>query len=193
MESCVTRTCQPDALCQSRTPGSAAERPSAHPGHGPSWPSGRHGVVGAVAAGVAACAPGAPRPARPAAITPTAASRIMFVLARMSSSERRNRRARHSPPNVMATRSADAEDASGGHGFRVVTHRYPRAVDDTPRVDPEAAFERLALDDSSWIDVARGWLLGADEVYAHLVETVAWRQGRVWRYERWIDEPRLGA
>jgi hypothetical protein len=64
---------------------------------------------------------------------------------------------------------------------------------DTPAIDTGVPFERLQLDDSSWIDIARGWLRGADAVYAHLAEHVAWRQGRVWRYERWIDEPRLGA
>ena len=62
-----------------------------------------------------------------------------------------------------------------------------------PAIDPNVAFERLALDDSSWIDIARGWIAGADEVYDRLVSSVEWRQGRVWRYERWIDEPRLGA
>jgi alkylated DNA repair dioxygenase AlkB len=62
-----------------------------------------------------------------------------------------------------------------------------------PEIDPGVAFERLQLDDTSWIDIARGWLAGADEVYAHLVSTVAWQQGRVWRYERYIDEPRMGA
>ena len=60
-------------------------------------------------------------------------------------------------------------------------------------IDPHVPFERLALDDSSWIEIARGWIVGADEVYEHLVSTLAWRQGRVWRYEKWIDEPRLGA
>jgi alkylated DNA repair dioxygenase AlkB len=64
---------------------------------------------------------------------------------------------------------------------------------EAPTVDAEPTFERVQLDDTSWVDIARGWLHGADEVYAHLVETVAWRQGRVWRYERWIDEPRMGA
>ncbi len=55
------------------------------------------------------------------------------------------------------------------------------------------SFERLELEDGSWVDVARGWLRGADEVYAHLESTVAWQQGRVWRYERYVEEPRLGA
>jgi alkylated DNA repair dioxygenase AlkB len=30
-------------------------------------------------------------------------------------------------------------------------------------------------------------------VLADLLSGTAWEQGRVWRYERWIDEPRLGA
>ena len=62
-----------------------------------------------------------------------------------------------------------------------------------PAIDPEATFERLALDETSWVDIARGWLAGSDDVYAHLAATIDWRRGRVWRYERWIDEPRMGA
>lgn len=61
-----------------------------------------------------------------------------------------------------------------------------------PGVQREATFERLQLDPHSWVDVARGWLEGADEVYGALVEHVSWEQGRVFRYERWVDEPRLG-
>lgn len=58
---------------------------------------------------------------------------------------------------------------------------------------PEATFERVRLDDHSWVDVARGWLAGADEVYDALAQGVAWQQGRLWRYERWVEEPRLGS
>lgn len=58
------------------------------------------------------------------------------------------------------------------------------------------AFERVQLDDASWIDVARGFTasLGHDpaEAYAAVREGIAWQQGRVFRYERWIDEPRMG-
>ena len=36
-------------------------------------------------------------------------------------------------------------------------------------------------------------VLDADAVHDELVAAVAWEQGRVFRYERWIDEPRLGA
>lgn len=62
-----------------------------------------------------------------------------------------------------------------------------------PAIDPTASVERVALDEHSWVDVARGWLHGADELYADLVHTVSWKQNRLWRYERWIDEPRSGA
>src|SRR4051794_41929449 len=65
-------------------------------------------------------------------------------------------------------------------------------MDVAPAIDPNVAFERLHLDDASWIDIALGWLIGADALYAHLGSSVEWRQGRVWRYERYIDEPRLG-
>jgi alkylated DNA repair dioxygenase AlkB len=53
--------------------------------------------------------------------------------------------------------------------------------------------ERVWLDDRSWVDVARGWLLEPDAVYEAVVAGMAWTQGRLWRYERWVDEPRLGA
>src|SRR6476646_5030281 len=66
-------------------------------------------------------------------------------------------------------------------------------MDVAPAIDRDVGFERITLDDTSWIDLARGWLRGGDAVYEHLVSTVTWSQGRVWRYERWIDEPRMGA
>ena len=54
--------------------------------------------------------------------------------------------------------------------------------------------ERLDLDDGAWVDLARGWLAPeeAAEVYDALVEHVAWQQGRVFRYDHWYEEPRLG-
>jgi hypothetical protein len=64
---------------------------------------------------------------------------------------------------------------------------------DGPTIDTSVAFQRLQLDEHSWVDIARGWLRESAVVYDHLVANVAFRQGRVWRYERWIDEPRLGA
>lgn len=60
-------------------------------------------------------------------------------------------------------------------------------------LDDTVAFERTELERGSWIDVARGWLRGADELYRELERVVPWARGRVWRYERYIDEPRMSA
>ncbi len=62
---------------------------------------------------------------------------------------------------------------------------------DAPAINTDATFERTWLDEHSWVDVARGWLVRADDVHESLREGAAWRQGRLWRYERWVDEPRL--
>ena len=40
------------------------------------------------------------------------------------------------------------------------------------------------------MDLARHWVVEADEVYSTLTASVPWLPGRVWRYERWIEEPR---
>src|SRR5204863_8511966 len=37
------------------------------------------------------------------------------------------------------------------------------------------------------------WMQGADELYDQLAETVPWQQGRVFKYERYVDEPRMGS
>jgi alkylated DNA repair dioxygenase AlkB len=60
-----------------------------------------------------------------------------------------------------------------------------------PAVDPTVPFERLWLDDASWVDVARGWLHGSDTLLDALIGTVDWQQHRRWMYERMVDDPRL--
>ncbi|HKA94552.1 MAG TPA: alpha-ketoglutarate-dependent dioxygenase AlkB [Acidimicrobiia bacterium] len=60
-----------------------------------------------------------------------------------------------------------------------------------PAVDPTVPFERMQLDDRSWVDVARGWLRGADTLLDALIERVDWQQHRRWMYERMVDDPRL--
>lgn len=55
------------------------------------------------------------------------------------------------------------------------------------------AVERLALDEHSWVDVGRGWLAGADELYDHLHEHVPWETGRLFRYDHVVEERRMGA
>ena len=60
-----------------------------------------------------------------------------------------------------------------------------------PEVDTTVAFERMWLDDQSWVDVARGWLHGSDTLLDVLIDTVDWQQHRRWMYERMVDDPRL--
>jgi alkylated DNA repair dioxygenase AlkB len=62
-----------------------------------------------------------------------------------------------------------------------------------PEVEPAARFERIELDDLSWVDVARGWLKGADTLLEALVDAVPWTQGRRWMYDRMVDDPRVSA
>jgi alkylated DNA repair dioxygenase AlkB len=52
--------------------------------------------------------------------------------------------------------------------------------------------ERLWFDDTSWVDITRGWLPDGDATFDELVRSTPWQQGKVWRYERWMEEPRLG-
>jgi alkylated DNA repair dioxygenase AlkB len=60
-----------------------------------------------------------------------------------------------------------------------------------PAVDTTVPFERMWLDDKSWVDLARGWLHGADTLLDTLIQTVDWQQHRRWMYERMVDDPRL--
>lgn len=58
-------------------------------------------------------------------------------------------------------------------------------------------FERLQLDENSWVDIARNFLtyLNADaqEVFETVRDQTDWYQGNVFRYERNIPERRLSA
>ncbi len=64
-----------------------------------------------------------------------------------------------------------------------------------PAVDASfAGVERVHLDERSWVDVARGWLQGADDVFDELVRSVRLRQRtNVKMFDRLVDEPRLSA
>ena len=57
----------------------------------------------------------------------------------------------------------------------------------------DVAVERIALDERSWVDVGRGWLAGADELFEHLREHVPWSTSRLYRYDHFVEERRLGA
>ena len=65
-------------------------------------------------------------------------------------------------------------------------------------VEPRAACagarpERIALDATSWVEVLRGWLAGADAVFAHLLSAAPWAQHERWMFDRMVIEPRLTA
>ena len=60
-------------------------------------------------------------------------------------------------------------------------------------VDPGAAVERLQLDATSWVDVARGWVAGADDLFEALLHGVAWQTSRLFRYDHFVEERRLGS
>ena len=54
-----------------------------------------------------------------------------------------------------------------------------------------AGVRRHDLDHGAWVDEVRGWVRGADELFAHLLELTPWRQKERWMYERRLPEPRL--
>ena len=72
-----------------------------------------------------------------------------------------------------------------------ITSSQARVAADWLVADP--VVERIELDEACWVDVVRGLVGRADEVHDELAGQVDWQQGRVFRYERWIDEPRLGS
>ncbi len=53
--------------------------------------------------------------------------------------------------------------------------------------------QRRRLAHGAWVDHAEGWLAGADALFDHLADELAWRQGRRWMYDREVDDPRLTA
>ncbi len=62
-----------------------------------------------------------------------------------------------------------------------------------PAVDSSVDFERLQLDPHSWIDSARGWMSGGDELFARLAGTVPWQEHERPMYDRIVAVPRLTA
>lgn len=54
-----------------------------------------------------------------------------------------------------------------------------------------SGLERRLLTEGAWVDVCRGWLPQADDVFATLVREVPWRAERRKMYDRVVDVPRL--
>jgi alkylated DNA repair dioxygenase AlkB len=68
------------------------------------------------------------------------------------------------------------------------------------RARPEPSFDaafsgvtRVALDESSWIDLVSGWLTAADQLFEELLHSRAWSQRSRFMYDRRVLEPRLTA
>jgi alkylated DNA repair dioxygenase AlkB len=57
------------------------------------------------------------------------------------------------------------------------------------------AVERVHLDDTSWVDVVRGWVPSADaaDLYDGLLDGVLWQTSKLFRYDHWVEERRLGS
>ena len=72
-----------------------------------------------------------------------------------------------------------------------VTHQPTLLGCAEPAIAPAVVWTRTALDAESWVDVAREWLAGADELAVRLIATVAWKQGRRRMWDRMVDDPRL--
>jgi alkylated DNA repair dioxygenase AlkB len=58
---------------------------------------------------------------------------------------------------------------------------------------PGVEAQRTWLDERSWVDLWPGWMGGADGLYGHLLDAVPFRPSRIFRYDHWVEEPRLGA
>src|SRR5262245_39187054 len=87
-----------------------------------------------------------------------------------------------------------AVHANGGLGISpdgAVT--VPRMRSETEWLLADPPVERLELGEGSWVEVVRGLVPGGDEVHDSLLPGTRWEQGQVFRYERWIDSPRLMA
>lgn len=50
---------------------------------------------------------------------------------------------------------------------------------------------RVQLDGGAWVDVLRGWITGADDVFPHLVNEIPWHAERREMYDRTVNVPRL--
>ncbi len=65
---------------------------------------------------------------------------------------------------------------------------------DTGEIEYDPALtgcHRRQLGDGAWVDHLPGWLGGADELFARLLDGTRWGQHERWMYDRKVTEPRL--
>jgi alkylated DNA repair dioxygenase AlkB len=53
--------------------------------------------------------------------------------------------------------------------------------------------QRITLSEGSWVDVVTDFVPDPDGLYEELTRSVGWRASRLWRYDHWVEEPRVGA
>ncbi len=71
----------------------------------------------------------------------------------------------------------------------------PTTDEDGVGLAASVTFARTWLDRRSWVDVARGAVTGSGTLADTLVDGLAWDGdgGQVFRYDHWVDVPRLGS
>jgi alkylated DNA repair dioxygenase AlkB len=62
---------------------------------------------------------------------------------------------------------------------------------DGPGLSPLSGLRRTQLAHGAWVDFLPGWLTGADDLFARLLQTVPWRAEQRTMYDRVVDVPRL--
>jgi alkylated DNA repair dioxygenase AlkB len=79
--------------------------------------------------------------------------------------------------------------------MRSLAHQPSLLGGGPPGVDPAALarIERVALDDTAWVEYLPGWVTGHEALFDQLVATTAWRAERRPMYDRVVDVPRLVA
>jgi alkylated DNA repair dioxygenase AlkB len=80
---------------------------------------------------------------------------------------------------------------SSGYTDGVVPLQRSLLISGPPALAPDVTWERLDLGAGSWVELARGFLRGADDVLDHVVPRVPWSCGRRLMYDRMVDDPRL--
>ena len=102
-----------------------------------------------------------------------------------------------SPPHVTdrsAPRTRAVPRAELVPAPRAVPSCWRRQYDRGVGLAESPTVERVELDDRSWIDVVRGFMpdAEADGLRDELLATAPFEQGKVFRYEKWVLEPRFG-
>lgn len=61
------------------------------------------------------------------------------------------------------------------------------------QIDRGATVDRIQLDETSWVDVARQFVRSPEALLTTVLEQFTWQESTVWRYEVSMTEPRLNA